>query len=587
MNAQTSFFILAISILAINCYPATADEENEPKTDLLIPLYSTTVLSCSSVFQTVNKTAHWFKNGKQVATVGSEYNAVYMNRSGETENIPEVGFLILKNTQKDDQGLYHCESADEPSITGKIFDLKVAFVDSLPPTGSIYYYPEKPIVGEEFYAHVFMPPAYPKPSVVWLLNGEPIEYISSETSIDSNGTLFIKYLSNLHIGKLECIISNFAAKTSTSKELLPITIAKNNSPSNNIISCGNMVRIKILWFLIGCLVTSLCVLIYLLCVLMILRPNHQRATLRPIQWFQTHPLLAPGFRKVITPTPDILFPRQGGQVSFTEEGGVFVIELNQVPAAPHPLFFIFCITVTHHVHMIPSNNFLITLTVLLSSVYAQELATEACKAALEACENDLECSNRLTPLVAACSTSTCQPQCRNAVLNVYQNKLGRNLLRSDASCIHGREELRTCNFLPTGDQVHCSLAKLACEADLQCNSKWGIFFSECEAETGRGECSPKCAGFLREATSTPHGQAFINCTCTDREDQLCHNLKNNVLNVCNKPTAPSTSVDNNSVIENSNDSMEPSAASTSWPFHIILPTIMMYFLLSASLFLNF
>ncbi|VDP49327.1 unnamed protein product [Heligmosomoides polygyrus] len=65
------------------------------------------------------------------------------------------------------------------------------------------------------------------------------------------------------------------------------------------------------------------------------------------------------------------------------------------------------------------------------------------------------------------TTNTCQPQCRNAVLNVYQNKLGRTLLRSDATCIPGREELRHCNFLPTASVVHCSLAKLACEADLQ------------------------------------------------------------------------------------------------------------------------
>ncbi|VDM67192.1 unnamed protein product [Strongylus vulgaris] len=65
------------------------------------------------------------------------------------------------------------------------------------------------------------------------------------------------------------------------------------------------------------------------------------------------------------------------------------------------------------------------------------------------------------------TTGTCQPQCRNAVLNVYQNKLGRTLLKSDASCIPGREELKTCHFLPMAPIVHCSLAKLACEADLQ------------------------------------------------------------------------------------------------------------------------
>ncbi|VDM53778.1 unnamed protein product [Angiostrongylus costaricensis] len=74
------------------------------------------------------------------------------------------------------------------------------------------------------------------------------------------------------------------------------------------------------------------------------------------------------------------------------------------------------------------------------------------------------------------TTNTCQPQCRNAVLNLYQNKLGRILLRSDTSCLPGREELRTCHFLPTASTVHCSLVKLACEADLQVIDRLLVYF---------------------------------------------------------------------------------------------------------------
>uniref|UniRef100_A0A7I4Y1N8 Growth arrest-specific 1a n=1 Tax=Haemonchus contortus TaxID=6289 RepID=A0A7I4Y1N8_HAECO len=185
---------------------------------------------------------------------------------------------------------------------------------------------------------------------------------------------------------------------------------------------------------------------------------------------------------------------------------------------------------------------------LLYLTAAQEPnATAECKSALEACENDLECSNRLAPLMAACTTNTCQPQCRNAVLNVYQNKLGRTLLRSDASCIPGREELKQCHFLPAAPLVHCSLAKLACEADLQCNSKWGVFISECEAESARGECSERCYGLLAETVATPHGQAFESCTCTEREDQLCIHLKDNILDACNKPTPSPPAPGDNSI----------------------------------------
>ncbi|KAE9414754.1 hypothetical protein Angca_006911, partial [Angiostrongylus cantonensis] len=179
---------------------------------------------------------------------------------------------------------------------------------------------------------------------------------------------------------------------------------------------------------------------------------------------------------------------------------------------------------------------------LLRFVASQEPnITSACQSALDACENDLECSNRLTPLMAACTTNTCQPQCRNAVLNLYQNKLGRILLRSDTSCLPGREELRTCHFLPTASIVHCSLVKLACEADLQCNSQWGVFISECEAESARGECSARCYGLLAATKSTPYGQAFGSCTCTEREDQLCIHLRDNILNACRRSFQPTPS----------------------------------------------
>ncbi|CAJ0605066.1 unnamed protein product [Cylicocyclus nassatus] len=209
--------------------------------------------------------------------------------------------------------------------------------------------------------------------------------------------------------------------------------------------------------------------------------------------------------------------------------------------------------------------------------------TAECKAALEACEEDLECSNRLSPLMAACTTGTCQPQCRNAVLNVYQDKHGRTLLKTDASCIPGREELKTCHFLPMAPIVHCSLAKLACEADLQCNSQWGVFVSECEAETSRGECSERCRGLLTATMATPHGQAFETCTCTEREDQLCINLRDNILGACVKPTPPPPSPSDNSITQSptsvTDNEVEPTASA-----QILFPSVLLCALLAIRLF---
>ncbi|KAL6736417.1 hypothetical protein Aduo_006772 [Ancylostoma duodenale] len=221
---------------------------------------------------------------------------------------------------------------------------------------------------------------------------------------------------------------------------------------------------------------------------------------------------------------------------------------------------------------------------LLYSVVGQEPnVTEECQTAMSACENDLKCSNRLAPLMAACTTGTCQPQCRNAVLNVYQNKLGRTLLKSDASCIPGREELKLCHFLPMAPIVHCSLAKLACEADLQCNSQWGVFVSECEAETARGECSTRCHGLLAAAMATPHGQALESCTCTEREDQLCTHLRDNILGACTKPTPPPPSPSDNSVtsppVTSPENEVEPTASA-----EIIFPSLLLCTLLAIRLF---
>jgi len=80
--------------------------------------------------------------------------------------------------------------------------------------------------------------------------------------------------------------------------------------------------------------------------------------------------------------------------------------------------------------------------------------------------------------------------------------------------------------------MHCNLAKLVCEADLQCNAKWEVFVAECEAEAAQGQCSTRCASHLIETTNTLVGGSLVNCTCTQRSDQLCDNLRDTVLRAC-------------------------------------------------------
>lgn len=47
---------------------------------------------------------------------------------------------------------------------------------------------------------------------------------------------------------------------------------------------------------------------------------------------------------------------------------------------------------------------------------------------------------------------------------------------------------------------------------MQCNSKWEVFVSECEAETNElGHCPEKCRRHLNATLNTQHGATFATC----------------------------------------------------------------------------
>ncbi|KAI6220392.1 GDNF/GAS1 domain-containing protein [Aphelenchoides fujianensis] len=180
----------------------------------------------------------------------------------------------------------------------------------------------------------------------------------------------------------------------------------------------------------------------------------------------------------------------------------------------------------------------VLLAVLLGSTSAAAqppVQSEECLKASKQCEENTDCIHRLAVLQSACVTNTCQRQCRDSAMNLYQNREGRVLLRTDASCVPGRYELEKCGLLPLRSPKHCQLAKLICETDLQCNSKWEVFISECEAETAQGRCSPQCRLHLNNTLATYHGAGLQGCICTDKDDNRCVQLRDFTLRTCLQP----------------------------------------------------
>uniref|UniRef100_A0A8L8JWM3 Ig-like domain-containing protein n=1 Tax=Heligmosomoides polygyrus TaxID=6339 RepID=A0A8L8JWM3_HELPZ len=310
----------------------------KPPSEMLLPIHSTTALMCEVVFAGGETSrAIWYRNGEEVGTVSSDTNAIFEDRNYTAEQpVPEVGFLIMSNITKEDEGLYWCRHA-ESGVAGEVFSLKVAYVDEIPAEKYIEVTPHQPLFGDQVTLLCPMPRAVPQPTISWLLNGEPVVHTSMDAHSYPNGTLSIRHFSAVHNGVYECVVSNFAARTSsrvvidtkraTARSgkcswLHGFESAASMGMHGQVVSafsanapptarCSLLFRSSVLWFLVGCLVTSCSVLIYLLCALVLIRPT-PRATMVPSMWARSNPLLGPGFRKVIVPVPDFIHGRLGG-----------------------------------------------------------------------------------------------------------------------------------------------------------------------------------------------------------------------------------------------------------------------------------
>uniref|UniRef100_A0A914ZMB5 Ig-like domain-containing protein n=1 Tax=Parascaris univalens TaxID=6257 RepID=A0A914ZMB5_PARUN len=255
--------------------------------EMLVPRYSTTALMCEPVFTGNSGSAKWFHDGVVVANVTSTSNAVLHNRIYRSEQpVPDVGFLIITNISLDDEGEYWCRR-DENGQEGDAVKIVIAYVDQFPHDSRPLFYPSRPSIGERVVAECPHTRAIPSPSITWFLNGETVDLSSRRVDVTSNGTLKISQFLIQDIGLYECMLSNFAGRTTAKvfvdakrlkdgrfREVTDISIFTN--------ACRGLFQNGILWFLIGCLATSCVVLFYLLCAMLFLRPGaRNRITLQP------------------------------------------------------------------------------------------------------------------------------------------------------------------------------------------------------------------------------------------------------------------------------------------------------------------
>uniref|UniRef100_A0AC34RSC1 Ig-like domain-containing protein n=1 Tax=Panagrolaimus sp. JU765 TaxID=591449 RepID=A0AC34RSC1_9BILA len=125
---------------------------------------SASVLPCDPIFgpSGAKKEATWYKDGSPIAQVTGEQNAVYLNRSLKdlNRNVPEVGFLIVTELEKADEGDYWCIRKDNGQL-GEISRIKVAFLTEVSRDRKLIANPETPFFGDFVEIECTFTEAYP------------------------------------------------------------------------------------------------------------------------------------------------------------------------------------------------------------------------------------------------------------------------------------------------------------------------------------------------------------------------------------------------------------------------------------------
>lgn len=156
-----------------------------------------------------------------------------------------------------------------------------------------------------------------------------------------------------------------------------------------------------------------------------------------------------------------------------------------------------------------------------------------CSDAKTACENDTDCYHRLFYSHTTCVTGACKPQCKTAILRLYETKHGRLLLHSDFTCLGIiLNSVVNCQLDPRSPILHCTLAKLMCELDDACSRQFDEVESNCEKKLDLLDCAPECAKSLSALFNQSIGRNLVNCTCWNDDDVLCHRMKETTIDSC-------------------------------------------------------
>lgn len=162
--------------------------------------------------------------------------------------------------------------------------------------------------------------------------------------------------------------------------------------------------------------------------------------------------------------------------------------------------------------------------------------TEECEPSKVACLNDTDCYHRLFYVQSTCVLGgACKPECKTAILRLYDNKFGRNLLHTDLSCVVDsvKTELQDCDLSPEGETVHCTLARQMCHATDECHTNLELYEIQCESQlTNTGKCPKPCAEYLLSVFRTAEGKKLSACQCWANEDALCQHRKSQVFDPC-------------------------------------------------------
>uniref|UniRef100_A0A915Q0R9 Ig-like domain-containing protein n=1 Tax=Setaria digitata TaxID=48799 RepID=A0A915Q0R9_9BILA len=283
--------------------------------------YSTTALMCEPIFTSSSSQAQWYHDGIVVANVSSTSNAVLHDRKYYNEQtIPDVGFLIITNISLEDEGDYWCRRTDDKQ-EGEVARIVVAYVEQFPDNSQPTFHPAVVHFGERVTVHCPRTNAVPVPSYTWLLNGEALDLSTKRIVQSSNGSLQIRQFMRQDIGIYECVVTNFAGRTSAKTYVDAIPLPDDVFDDAIFTkACESVFRSGLMWFLIGCLVTSGTLLSYLVFAILLARSTYRnRASLYLSPFLQFHPNLAPGFRKVVAPIANV---HRSLQTSLSEQQGV-------------------------------------------------------------------------------------------------------------------------------------------------------------------------------------------------------------------------------------------------------------------------